>query len=52
VVRVLRDPALARALGAAGRRKAERYAWSDIAGKLEDLYLELIARRERVPLAS
>jgi phosphatidylinositol alpha-mannosyltransferase len=52
VVRVLTDRGLARSMGASGRRKAERYSWTDIAGRLEDLYLELIGRRERVSLAS
>jgi len=52
VVRVLRDPGLARSMGALGRRKSERYAWCEIACRLESLYLELLARRERIPLAS
>jgi phosphatidylinositol alpha-mannosyltransferase len=52
VVRVLRDRELARTMASAGRRKAEHHAWSEIARRLEGLYLELVTRRERMPLAS
>ena len=52
VVRVLRDSVLARSMAAAGRRKAELYAWSEITRRLETLYLELVGRRERIRLAS
>ena len=52
VVRVLEDPRLARSMAAAGRRKAERYAWSEIARRLEALYLELLEKRDRIRLAS
>ena len=51
-IRVLRDRDLSRSMGALGRRKAERYAWCEIARRLESLYLELLAKRERIPLAS
>jgi len=52
VVRILRDPDLARAMGAAGREKAERYSWAGIARELETMYLELLDRKQRIRLAS
>lgn len=52
VIRVLRDPELARSMAAAGRRKAERYAWSEIARNLDSFYLELVGRGQRMSLAS
>jgi phosphatidylinositol alpha-mannosyltransferase len=52
VVQILRDPALARTMGAVGREKAERYSWAGIARQLEAMYLELIDRKQRIRLAS
>jgi phosphatidylinositol alpha-mannosyltransferase len=51
-LRILRDPSLARAMGAAGREKAERYSWAGIARQLETLYLEVLDRKQRMRLAS
>jgi len=50
-VRVLADRRLARSMGAAGREKAERHAWSGIARELESVYLDLLDRKhaERKP---
>ena len=46
-LRLLDDPALAARLGAAGRTLAvEKYAWSAAARRLEELYREVIARRD------
>ena len=42
VGRLLGDPALARRLGEAGKRKAERYAWSALGEKMADIYKELL----------
>jgi phosphatidylinositol alpha-mannosyltransferase len=57
VVRVLTDAGLRRAMGALGRAKAERHAWSGIARELEGIYLHLLDRRDaerkaRIRLAS
>lgn len=57
VVRVLRDAALRKSMGSAGRAKAERFSWSGIACELETRYDELLARRPataepRIRLAS
>ena len=52
VARVLTNPPLARAMGAAGRRKALAYSWEGIARRLEELYLELVDRKQRIRLAS
>jgi glycosyltransferase involved in cell wall biosynthesis len=39
ILRLLRDPALARTLGSAGRALvAERYRWEDVARRIEGLY--------------
>lgn len=40
LARVLTDDELAASMARAGRSKAQRYAWSDIARRLEALYLE------------
>lgn len=46
VVRLLDDPALARSIGAAGRRLVERnYTWGASVGRLERFYAELMTRR-------
>jgi glycosyltransferase involved in cell wall biosynthesis len=48
VLRLLGDPALAAQIGASARRAAvERYAWTSAASRLEDLFRELLAGRER-----
>jgi phosphatidylinositol alpha-mannosyltransferase len=52
VVRVLGDSRLARDMGAHGRSKAERYAWAGIARELESVFLHLLRREQRMPLAS
>jgi phosphatidyl-myo-inositol dimannoside synthase len=39
---LLLDPARARALGEAGARRAQRFNWPEIAGRLEDLIFELV----------
>jgi glycosyltransferase involved in cell wall biosynthesis len=46
IERLATDPALAAALGAAGRRYVEaHYGWSGIAAQMEELYRDLAARR-------
>jgi len=52
VLRVLRCPELARSMGAAGREKAARYSWTDIARRLEALFLARLDRKQRIRLAS
>lgn len=55
IVRVLEDERLRRSMASAGRAKAERYAWSGIAHRLETLYYDRIERRApaaRIRLAS
>ena len=52
VVRVLTDSRLARDMGAHGRSKAERYAWAGITRELESVFLQLLRREHRMPLAS
>jgi len=46
LVRVLRDPALQRRMGASGRVKARRYAWSAVASQVLDYYQELLGQRK------
>jgi phosphatidylinositol alpha-mannosyltransferase len=41
--RLLLDPALARSLGAAGRVRAERFAWPVVATEIESAYREALA---------
>ena len=41
---LLRDPALAAAMGAAGAVRASRYTWSTTAARLRRLYADLVAR--------
>jgi glycosyltransferase involved in cell wall biosynthesis len=46
IARLLRDPALARRLGAAARRRAgERYGREAMVRRFEDFYLSLAAER-------
>lgn len=46
VLTLLRDPALARRMGEAGRAKAQRlFRVQDLVRRLEDLYLELLERK-------
>jgi len=54
VIRVLGSPDVANAMARAGRAKAQHYAWSDIARRLEALYLERmeIGSERRMRLAS
>jgi phosphatidylinositol alpha-mannosyltransferase len=52
VLRILQNPELARTMSAAGREKAARFAWSDIARRLEALFLERLDRKQRIRLAS
>ncbi|MBI5519472.1 MAG: glycosyltransferase family 4 protein [Desulfovibrio sp.] len=48
VLRLLREPELARAMGRAGRAKAARlFRAQDVAARLGDMYLELLARKGR-----
>jgi phosphatidylinositol alpha-mannosyltransferase len=43
IVRVLRDPATAKRLGAAGRRRALEFAWPRVAERVEGFYREVQA---------
>jgi phosphatidylinositol alpha-mannosyltransferase len=54
VIRVLNQPEVAVSMSRAGRAKARRYAWSDIARRLEALYLEKleVGGERRMRLAS
>ncbi len=45
ITRLLLDPALARRLGEAGQRRAQKLSWPLIAGRIESVLLELISRR-------
>lgn len=45
VVRLLLDPERARALGAAGARRARGFAWPEVARRVEEVILELVDRR-------
>lgn len=47
IVRLLRDPELARRLGAAGRLHAQEHAWPTIIARLEVVLLELLASLPR-----
>ena len=50
VIEVLADEPRRRALGEGARRLAEaRYAWPRIAGRLDEIYSELVGGREPVP---
>jgi phosphatidylinositol alpha-mannosyltransferase len=42
--RLLDEPDLARRMGEAGRERARRYDWDSVAGELEAIYREAIAR--------
>jgi starch synthase len=43
--RILRDPALGKALGAASRRRVEeRFSWASIAAQTLDFYRDLASR--------
>jgi len=45
--RLMQDPALASAMGQAGRRRAEEvYSWSAVAQKVRDLYLRVTSTVE------
>ncbi len=46
---VLDDPALARGLSEAGRRRSERYRWEAVTEEIERAYRDAIASRERLP---
>jgi phosphatidylinositol alpha-mannosyltransferase len=52
VIRLLKNPSLAREMGAAGRRKAQTFTWRRVACDLESLFLSLLARRQKIRLAS
>jgi glycosyltransferase involved in cell wall biosynthesis len=45
IARLLLDPDHARALGAAGARRACEFAWPEVARRVEDVLLELVDRR-------
>jgi glycosyltransferase involved in cell wall biosynthesis len=46
LARLQRHPALARAMGEAGRRRAcEHYTWRQVAGQLSAIYAEVLAAR-------
>lgn len=49
---LLSDPELARAAGAAGRRRAEQFGWSDIACQTVKLYNSAAARAGRAELTA
>jgi len=50
VIEVMSDEPRRRALGEGARRLAEaRYAWPRIAGRLDEIYSELVGGREPVP---
>lgn len=42
--KLLADPALGAAMGAAGARRAQRFTWSTAAGRLRRLYTDLVSR--------
>ena len=44
IERLLRDPALARSLGARGAERAKRYDWSEIVHELEEVYAKATDR--------
>lgn len=45
IASLLLDPARARALGAAGARRAREFAWPTVAGRVEDVLLDLVDER-------
>ena len=47
LARLLQDPARRLALGAHGRAKAETFGWSNITGRLEEYYREVLAAPPR-----
>jgi phosphatidylinositol alpha-mannosyltransferase len=47
LVRVLKDPEMQRTMGANGRVKARRYAWSAVASQVLDYYQELLEEKKR-----
>lgn len=44
IVKILKEPELARQMGEAGRRRAEEFSWANIALQVERFYQELIDR--------
>lgn len=52
VVQVLTNEALARDMGAWGRKKTERYSWPGIVRELEMHFAGLLRHEQRIPLAS
>ncbi len=52
VVRVLTDSLLARSMGAAGREKSMRFAWTRIARDLESLFFDVLDRKQKIRMAS
>jgi phosphatidylinositol alpha-mannosyltransferase len=52
VIQVLTNEALARDMGALGRKKAERYSWPGIVRELEAHFSGLLRHEQRIPLAS
>jgi len=44
IVHLLKDPELRKQMGKAGRQKAQDYAWSKVASRIEDFYKELLER--------
>jgi len=42
---LIRDMELRRKMGEAGRRKALRYSWEEIAAEVEEIYLEILEQR-------
>jgi glycosyltransferase involved in cell wall biosynthesis len=50
--RLIREPRMRDAMGERGREIAQNYTWPKIAEKVEAIYLDLVARREKVQTAN
>ncbi|MGQ9677904.1 MAG: glycosyltransferase family 4 protein [bacterium] len=44
IVRILKEPEIARKMGEAGRRRATEFSWGRVAERVENFYRELLAR--------
>lgn len=51
LLKVLKDPALAKKLSEEGRREAERYSWAKVADQVLSFYDEIYRKKKGVPFA-